>query len=404
MPQGARSEEKGAGRGLRTTLLALGVALAAVSTAALVVTENPQMLRLAVLGALWAFVLAAIAVPRRSPRGAGYGNDGSPGAGREIELRRTYEIELEREVAARREYELQLEVHLRRELDTGLMEGVEALREEVAHLRGELIDRLNGELRMERIETTRLIGGSLRALQDQARALGLALPAPDAPGYPYDDVDVNGQGVPDAMPLPQLPAALAGSPAGPLPQPSQSEVLSYPGYPGQVDSPPPRYTPLPPPEPALPPSWAEPGSRQPWAEGGGSPPWAEPGPLLPPPAREPTRRVRHASDDRFRPAPEGDRGGGGGRHGHGEQQTGRHSGAAEPAGPQGDRGERGVATGWPPPPDDELSRILSGAVRPPAPRSAGPGEERSGRRRRYRDDGEPNEVMQRLLGDGSAGR
>ena len=40
-------------------------------------------------------------------------------------------------------------------------------------MRGDMIDRLDGELRMERIETTRLIGGSLRALQDEARRLGI---------------------------------------------------------------------------------------------------------------------------------------------------------------------------------------------------------------------------------------
>src|SRR4029453_7645221 len=84
----------------------------------------------------------------------------------------------EKEVAARREYELQLEVYLRRELERGLAEDVAALREEVARRRGEMIAGLDGELRMERIETPRLIGGSLRALQDEARRLGIGLPVP----------------------------------------------------------------------------------------------------------------------------------------------------------------------------------------------------------------------------------
>jgi hypothetical protein len=49
--------------------------------------------------------------------------------------------------------------------------------------------------------------------------------------------------------------------------------------------------------------------------------------------------------------------------------------------------------------DDELSRILAGSP-PPAPRSPRVDEEdtASGRRRRYRDEDEPNEVMSRLLG------
>ncbi|HEY6749441.1 MAG TPA: DUF6779 domain-containing protein, partial [Mycobacteriales bacterium] len=169
----ARTTSRSGGRGgLRTVALAVAVVVALASTAAVVISDDPQTLRLAVVGALWAFVLAAFAAPRRPVEADG----DRPGT--EIELRRTYEIELEREVAARREYELQLEVYLRRELERGLAEDVAALRDEVGRMRGEMMDRLDGELRMERIETTRLVGGSLRALQDEARRLGLDVPVP----------------------------------------------------------------------------------------------------------------------------------------------------------------------------------------------------------------------------------
>jgi len=176
----ARSSSGGRG-GLRTLALVAAVAIALASTAAVVLSDDPQTLRLAVVGALWAFVLAAFAAPRRQEPDAPAGDPGTA-----LELRRTYEIELEKEVAARREYELQLEVYLRRELERGLAEDVAALREEVGRMRGEMIDRLDGELRMERIETTRLIGGSLRALQDEARRLGIGLPVPPelAADYP----------------------------------------------------------------------------------------------------------------------------------------------------------------------------------------------------------------------------
>src|SRR5918993_1288394 len=201
----ARTRSRSGGRGaLRTVALGLAVLAAAASTAAVVVAEDPQVLRLAIVGALWAFVLAAFAAPRRSEPEAD-----EPGT--EVELRRTYEIELEREVAARREYELQLEVYLRRELERGLQEDVQSLRDEVQGMRAEMFERLDGELRMERIETTRLIGGSLRALQDEARPLGIGLrvpeplvepslsawepgsdraelPAADLTGYPTDSV------------------------------------------------------------------------------------------------------------------------------------------------------------------------------------------------------------------------
>ena len=180
----ARSSSGGRG-GLRTLALVAAVAIALASTAAVVLSDDPETLRLAVVGALWAFVLAAFAAPRRRESDASAGDPGTA-----LELRRTYEIELEKEVAARREYELQLEVYLRRELERGLAEDVAALREEVGRMRGEMIDRLDGELRMERIETTRLIGGSLRALQDEARRLGIGLPVPPelAADYPPDPI------------------------------------------------------------------------------------------------------------------------------------------------------------------------------------------------------------------------
>ena len=172
----ARSSSGGRG-GLRTLALVAAVAIALASTAAVVLSDDPQTLRLAVVGALWAFVLAAFAAPRRRESDASAGDPGTA-----LELRRTYEIELEKEVAARREYELQLEVYLRRELERGLAEDVAALRDEVGRMRGDMIDRLDGELRMERIETTRLIGGSLRALQDEARRLGIGHAGPARAG------------------------------------------------------------------------------------------------------------------------------------------------------------------------------------------------------------------------------
>ena len=179
----ARTRSGTGGRGgLRTLALVAAVLIALASTAAVVLSDDPQTLRLAVVGALWAFVLAAFAAPRRRearPRPR------PPAAA--LELRRTYEIELEKEVAARREYELQLEVYLRRELERGLAEDVAALRDEVGRMHGEMIDRLDGELRMERIETTRLIGDSLRALQDEARRVGIGRPGPAE--YPAADLD-----------------------------------------------------------------------------------------------------------------------------------------------------------------------------------------------------------------------
>src|SRR5215213_10262190 len=101
----ARTRSGPGGGVARALVLTVAVLLAGGATATVVLSQDTQTLRLAVVGALWAFVLAALAAPRRrAATGDGDGDgDGSPG--KELELRRTYEIELEREVAARREYE-----------------------------------------------------------------------------------------------------------------------------------------------------------------------------------------------------------------------------------------------------------------------------------------------------------
>jgi hypothetical protein len=252
--------------------LAVAVVIALASTAAVVISDDPQTLRLAVVGALWAFVLAAFAAPRR--RSADDDDGDRPGT--EIELRKTYEIELEREVAARREYELQLEVYLRRELERGLAEDVAALRDEVGRMRGEMMDRLDGELRMERIETTRLVGGSLRALQDQARRLGIDMPVPAELSSP--DV-LAGTSYPAPSIFEESPQ-YGGSSAAYTPYPSYADPgpdpLGAPGGHGQG-----YFAPPPSPGYSGPPPAAQPVPN-------GYPPPAQPVPSGYPPVAQPT--------------------------------------------------------------------------------------------------------------------
>src|SRR5687768_1249264 len=113
----------------RTLLQAGGFALAAVATLAVFLTDNPQLLRVAVVAVAWAFVLATFAAGRR-------GTDQVAAAARETDLRRTYELELEREVSARREFELELENEFRRESEDSMRSGLEALRGDIAALAG----------------------------------------------------------------------------------------------------------------------------------------------------------------------------------------------------------------------------------------------------------------------------
>src|SRR3954465_7446147 len=117
----------GAAHRPRTLLLAGGFALALAATLAVFLTDNPQLLRVAVVAVAWAFVLATFAPGRRS-------SDRVSTALRVSELRRTYELELEREVAARREYELELENELRRESEDAMRDELAALRADLAGL------------------------------------------------------------------------------------------------------------------------------------------------------------------------------------------------------------------------------------------------------------------------------
>ncbi|HET6394497.1 MAG TPA: DUF6779 domain-containing protein [Blastococcus sp.] len=137
----------------RTLLQAGGFALAIAATLAVFLTDNPQVLRLAVVGVAWAFVLATVAAGRRS-------TDQVAARTREEELRRAYEQELDREVAARREYELELESELRREAQ-------ESMRAELDALRGDLSGL--SELRDEvaRVAELRTDLSALSALRDE---------------------------------------------------------------------------------------------------------------------------------------------------------------------------------------------------------------------------------------------
>ena len=414
----SRARNGGGGRRAgRLLAFGLGVCLAAAATAALVVTQDPKVLRLAVVGALWAFVLAAIAVPRRrsdpvspvTPAAA----DAAGAPGTEVELRRTYEVELEREVAARREYELQLEVYLRRELEQGLREDVESLRDEIQRLRGEVIDRLDGELRMERIETTRLIGGSLRALQDEARRLGVA--TGDLGRFRFDEPSFT---VGDAGPgigRPELPAGSDEVPGSGSAEPDEAGAAGWTGGSFLDPGPPVAAPDAGPPPPSYEPAYgagraAGPaGAPDRGADAEGEAPYRprRPGddsgipayPTAPPPPDPdavdlPTGRRARRADPADLPA-------------------GRRARGAEPADPGGDPGDLAVPDRYtagrdaagretarsPYSSGDELDRIFSGGDQPPSPRGPVPGE--SGRRhRRYRDDDEPNDVLSRLLGRG----
>ncbi|MGE2732560.1 DUF6779 domain-containing protein, partial [Mycolicibacterium vaccae] len=149
--RGARLRRSGRRPGWILTTVLLVLAIAASS--ALVFTNRVELLKLAVILALWAAVVAAFVsvIYRRQ-------SDSDQAKVRDLKL--VYDLQLEREISARREYELTVESHLRRELAAELREQsadeVAALRAELAALRANLEYLFDTDLsHLRAIETER---------------------------------------------------------------------------------------------------------------------------------------------------------------------------------------------------------------------------------------------------------
>ena len=109
-------------------LLTVLLVLAIGASSALVFTNRVELLKLAVILALWAAVAAAFVsvIYRRQ-------SDIDQAKVRDLKL--VYDLQLDREISARREYELTVETQLRRELTSEIRAGAA---DEVAGLRAEL--------------------------------------------------------------------------------------------------------------------------------------------------------------------------------------------------------------------------------------------------------------------------
>lgn len=163
----SRDEHDNGGRGSGMLLWTLLIVLAVGATGVLVLSSDARLLRLAVVGALWAALIGAFAAARYRRAVAQRDNAAA-------ELRAVYELELEREVAARREYELEVETETRRRLEGEARDDVKddlaALRGELRSMRENLESLFGGEVLVERValraESTRM-----RSLPDQPQRM-----------------------------------------------------------------------------------------------------------------------------------------------------------------------------------------------------------------------------------------
>jgi hypothetical protein len=251
------------GGGARTALLVLACGLGVAALCLLVFGTSQRQLQLGVLLGLWAGLIAAClqvfgraeqpeAEPARelaearavelheaqlevvarqqeqleAARQAYFSS--------ELELRRFSEQQLTREAGARQDSEHRLQAALGREVERVLLEQLGSLREEVAALRAEVVEKLGGQLRLERIETTRVIGSDLEALQHEIRRLAAAstegIAAPVRAAAPSSRPEHQGsrdivdaelvEFPPPATELPVVPATRTGQPATRTGQPA----------------------------------------------------------------------------------------------------------------------------------------------------------------------------------------
>lgn len=173
---------------LRGTGFALAVALGAVAVWLIVTSTTQKRIELGVLAGLWGLLLGTFSMfgSRRMlhPGGSDESRDSTAqrDAGAEVEMRSSSAVQRAEDVDARRAHEDRLESLLRHEIRESVGREVATLHTEVALLRSELLEKVGGQLRLERIETTRVIGSDLEALQHEVRQLKVAHDSDLSPG------------------------------------------------------------------------------------------------------------------------------------------------------------------------------------------------------------------------------
>jgi hypothetical protein len=158
---------------LRGVGFALAIGLGGVAVWLIVTSTTQKRIEIGVLTGLWGLLLGAYSM-FGSRKSLHYGDEllDTPQPGAAVELRPVgAALERAEDLAERRTFQAGLEQMLRREVQTAVRLEVGELRSEIAALRSELLEKVGGQIRLERIETTRVIGSDLEALQQEVRQL-----------------------------------------------------------------------------------------------------------------------------------------------------------------------------------------------------------------------------------------
>ncbi|MBF6062445.1 hypothetical protein IU500_10815 [Nocardia terpenica] len=127
-----------AGRFVVGGLMLLGL----IASMFLIFSSNLQLVRVGLVAALWAAVIAALVATR-------YRREAAVDQAKAHDLQTVYELQLEREITARREHELAVEARVRQEVGADAAE-IAALRAELTVLRESLQRLFDGDLPIDR--------------------------------------------------------------------------------------------------------------------------------------------------------------------------------------------------------------------------------------------------------------
>lgn len=175
-----RSEPPSLQGSARVLMLSTMVMAAAAAAMLALGTQDAHLLRLGVVAALWAALLAAFTTARAR-------REISSRAEHTDQLRAVYQLELQREVVARREHALTVERALREQAQLSQQREIGQLRTELAAIGGNLAQLLGGNSMLERVamraDSTRVVPlpAQPRQFDDSNAAPVATRPAPTSP-------------------------------------------------------------------------------------------------------------------------------------------------------------------------------------------------------------------------------